>query len=260
MVVPYDAISLLGLPDGPLHGPAQVVLGLVLPIADLALVLPLISALHVHAVNDARQGRRPEIGPVTRRGLATLPVVSAAAFVSWLGIMAGLIALIIPGVLLFLRWSVVAQAAALGDKGWRGALRRSRLLTSDHYPHVFALFVLVVLISAIPGGLLFLAFGKDMTVVSFLLRTAVSVATSSFTALATALLYFDLTVRLSLAVTAPGDPSIPAEDRPPGWYVDPDAPWRMRYWAADGEPGWSKHTAKTPRRTPAERRDLRWIR
>lgn len=87
----------------------------------------------------------------------------------------------------------------------------------------------------------------------------------SFTALATALLYFDLTARSKVeakATTAvedanpdrnvpptghPLDPdSWSDEDRPPGWYVDPSAPRVMRYWAADGTQSWSKRTTKTP--------------
>jgi hypothetical protein len=89
----------------------------------------------------------------------------------------------------------------------------------------------------------------------------------SFTALATALLYFDLTARSRTKAgsaaheKAPPDPEwdVPPtghpldpnswsdEDRPPGWYVDPNSPWVMRYWAADGTPTWSKRSTKTPR-------------
>jgi hypothetical protein len=46
--------------------------------------------------------------------------------------------------------------------------------------------------------------------------------------------------------------------RPPGWYVDPDKPWRMRYWRTDR--GWSKETTKTPKQALSEWRDLRWRR
>lgn len=50
------------------------------------------------------------------------------------------------------------------------------------------------------------------------------------------------------------------EDRPAGWYVEVDAPWRMRYWAADGKCAWSERTSKTPKQTLAEWRDPRWAR
>jgi hypothetical protein len=91
----------------------------------------------------------------------------------------------------------------------------------------------------------------------------------SFTALATALLYFDLTAHTREAgvpepfrtvsgrdVPPTGHPFDPTswsdEDRPRGWYVDPEEPSRMRYWGADGAGEWSTRTAKTPRATLAE--------
>lgn len=50
------------------------------------------------------------------------------------------------------------------------------------------------------------------------------------------------------------------EGRPPGWYVDPDKPWRMRYWRTGEHEGWSKETTKTPEKAQSEWRDLRWRR
>jgi hypothetical protein len=112
----------------------------------------------------------------------------------------------------------------------------------------------------------------DTTVVSFLVDLALQIALRSFSALAAALLYFDLRARLEIeASPSQAEPPHPRpssldpggyseEDRPPGWYVNPDAPWRMRYWAADGKPGWSKRTAKTPKQIQAKWRDLRWRR
>ncbi len=51
---------------------------------------------------------------------------------------------------------------------------------------------------------------------------------------------------------------VTANDRPTGWYVDPNKPSVMRYWHAGEHPQWSKTTAKTPKNAQAEWRDLRW--
>jgi hypothetical protein len=98
--------------------------------------------------------------------------------------------------------------------------------------------------------------------------------------LATALLYFDLTARHhaeevepvgsapAILPTRSGPTAEPTghtldlaswsdENRPPGWYVDPSTPGRMRYWGADGTQTWSKRTAKTPKQTLAEWQDLK---
>jgi hypothetical protein len=134
-------------------------------------------------------------------------------------------------------------------------------------------------------------FGYGSTaLVPFLIRSVLDVATSSFTALATAFLYFDLTARTAIGgpgkppgalpprlpptdpsdlaspelVPPDGDPLDPAswsdEDRPAGWYVVPDKPWRMRYWEADGSGGWGKRTTKTPKAVHENWRDLRGVR
>lgn len=281
VVVPFDVISLLGEPGGPLHGAARVIVAQALSVADFALVVPLISALHVFAVEDVRQGREPDLASVGRRGVASLRVVSPAVFLSWLGITLGFIALIVPGVLLALRWAVVAQTGALGATGWRNALERSAGLTEGNRGHVFGLFVLVGVIDLIPVGIHLAVFGTALTVGSFVVSTGFSILTSSFTALAVAFLYFDLMARFRTApvvaaaarepqsvsgriVPPTGDPLDPAswndEDRPRGWYVDPDSPWVMRYWAADGGGNWSKRTAKTPKATLENWRDLRNVR
>lgn len=196
-------------------------------------------------------------------------MVAAASIISGLGILAGFIALIIPGVILFFRWAVVAQAAAIEHEGWLPALRRSALLTDGNYRHIFLLLVLVGLITFPPTYLIGLGFGHDSTdAASFLVGLIVQVLTYSFGALAVALLYFDLRVRAEAVVipplvvddlpTTPGD--IPEsdrswdprdyapEDRPPGWYVDPESPERMRYWGAGDSPGWSGATTRTPRK------------
>jgi hypothetical protein len=277
VVVPYEVIVLAATGAGPF---AQGKLGfgtstLLLAIGTF-LVTPLISALHAHGVLDVRDGNQPRLGPITRRALAALPTVSAAVIISWLGIAAGFIALVVPGVLLSLRWSVVSQVAALEGKGWTEALSRSRELTRTHYPHIFGLFLLAGVIATLPFSLVGLAFGHSTTnAASFLVGTALQILLRSFTALATALLYFDLSARFQAEpnrpVVEPGpsdatalsgrtveptghplDPdSYSDEDRPRGWYVDPGAPWKMRYWAADGKPGWSRRTAKTPKQTLA---------
>lgn len=372
VVVPYEVIVLLLTGSGPLAiGHENFLFGQAVLLVDLAVITPLIAALHIHAVREIGDGNRPQLIAVGKKGIVALPAVGAAVLISWLGIFAGTLALIVPGVLLFLRWSVVAQAAAMEGKGWRNALDRSRVLTLGHYWHIFALFLMVEVATFTPGFALGLAFGHTTTTAaSFLADLALQVLVRSFFALASALLFFDLSARFEVeggrplvepgpgqGVAASGrsipptdhpldprsysdedrpsgwyiDPEFPRlmyywaadgtatwgkrssrtpkdtlaewfkyrkraeegrppvesgpgrdngnpgqtveptghpldpasysdEDRPAGWYVNPDAPWRMRYWAADGNLGWSKRTAKTPKKTLAEWRDLRWTR
>ncbi|HYJ22465.1 MAG TPA: hypothetical protein VEW07_10630 [Solirubrobacterales bacterium] len=269
VVLPYEVIVLVATGAGPFEqGSVDFTVSLWLSLTDLALVAPLVSALHIHAVREVREGDEPRLGSIARQGLKVLPVVAAVSIVSWLGILLGFLALIAPGIYLMLRWFVVAQAAAIEGEGWVDALRSSGRLTEGHYGHVFVFAVFVGVVAAVPVFLVGLAFGGDSTnVASFLVGVSVQVLAYSFGALATALLYFDLRARMEGAPasvpagqggpTPQGGPPGPQsqdprdyaeEERPKGWYVDPGNPTRMRYWEAGDPPRWSTATTRTPRK------------
>ncbi len=268
VVVPYDAVVLGATGSGALtESSLSTGVQYLLALIDWCLVGPLISALHVHAVREAREGLAPRIAPVARQGLRVLPVVVAASIISGLGIAVGLVALVVPGVILSLRWMVVAQSAAIDHEGWIPALRRSADLTDERYGHVFVFAIYLTLITAVPLYLVGLGFVDDSTtVVSLLVGLVVQVFSLSFGALATALLYFDLRTRnesvaartrtagpgLAGGDSPPADHSLDPrsysdQTRPKGWYVDPRKPGRMVYWGVGDPPDWGA-TTRTPRK------------
>jgi hypothetical protein len=253
VVVPYELIVLAISGAGPI---AQGHLGFFgskgLLVADSFIVTPLISALHVHAVREVGEGGRPRLIPTFRRSLPALPVVALATGLAWIGATLALVALIVPGVMLWARWAVTAQTAALEGGGWTDALRRSADLTDGHRWHVFGVASVAALIALAPTLALGAAFGHETTTAgSFAADVALQIIVRSFEALTLALLYFDLKSRVPEIAPTPVVPAQQArqadDGRSPGWYIDPSAPTRMRYWAADGKPGWSKRTAKTPK-------------
>lgn len=269
VIVPYEVLVRILTGDGI----ASFGLESSLTLIDLVLVTPLVSALHVQAVTDVRRGETPLFGSVFRRGLQALPVVALASFISGLGIAVGFFLLLIPGIYLWLRWFVVAQAAAIERAGWSGALRSSHVLVRDNYWHLILFSICTALIGIVPFVLIGLAFGWESTFASFLVGTVISVLTISFVALATALLYFDLRTRQELRAAERGEPPLSAapgpldspreaasadhdldprlytdENRPAGWYVNPAAPHRMRYWARGERPGWALKATRTPRK------------
>ncbi len=199
VIVPYELIVRGATGTDPFSGgTVSPGVALLLPFVDLALIGPFVSALHVHAVAEVRRGEDPRIAAVAKQGFRALPVVAAAAIVSWLGIFVGLAALIVPGVILILRWIVVAQAAAIEHEGWLPALRRSGELSDGQYGHIFAFLVCVSVIVVVPSLLGAAAFGEhDMGAVSFLVGLVIHILTASFSALATALLFYDLLARQS---------------------------------------------------------------
>ncbi len=144
-----------------------------------------------------RRGPQAEDRPGSAAGLGVLAVVVAAEIVAGVLIGLGFIALIVPGIVLSLRWSVVAQTAAVDHEGWMPALRRSAQLTAGHYWHIFrvllAIGFLTFLIAAIAGALA--GGGHNTSVASVLIGIVVYTLIASFGALTLAVLYFDLRAR-----------------------------------------------------------------
>lgn len=163
---------------------------------ELLLVSPLISALHVHAVVVIGEGRRPRLASVAWRGVRVLPVVAAAAFVAGVSIEIGFLALLIPGIILWIRLSVVAQAAAIERGSVRSAWRRSWRLSRHYEGHIFGLLIVVFVLTAgvMVAGLV-LTTGSGSSPGAVVAGILVNTTISSFTALTTALLYFDLQAR-----------------------------------------------------------------
>jgi hypothetical protein len=197
VMAPYDLAVLVVTGRGPLaHAHESFAASMLLWVLNFSLIGPLISALHVYAVVSIGEGRSPRLSRVASSGLRALPVVSAAEIVVNLGIIAGLVALIVPGILLALQWSVVAQAAAVEHEGWLPALRRSRRLTNRHYGHIIGLFLATGTLSfGVRVGVAAIPAGGSSGVASVALGIAVDTILASFAALTLAVLYFDLLAR-----------------------------------------------------------------
>jgi hypothetical protein len=196
VVVPYELIILATAGTSAFGGSyAGVTTVVVLSLLDLLLLTALISALHIHAVVAIGAGRRPRLIEVAKQGLAVLLVVFAAEIVAAIGITLGFALFVVPGVILALRWVVVAQVAATEHVDWLGALRRSGQLTSGNYLHVFgALFIVSAVDVGFQRAALALS-GSTVNAAQIVLVIAVVALSRSFAALTTAVLYFDLRAR-----------------------------------------------------------------
>jgi hypothetical protein len=196
VTAPYELVVLAALGTAPIGGHSDnASTALILVLVDVALVGPLISALYAHAVVLIARNERPSIVTVVSRVVRVLPVVVAAQIVAGIGIGIGLLAFIIPGIYLLIRWVVVAQAAALEHTDWMGALRRSGELVRGNFAHVFGV---VVVTTAVNLGLSEAAgavSGYKTQATDVIIGIAVGTIIRSFAALTTAILYFDLLAR-----------------------------------------------------------------
>jgi hypothetical protein len=196
VTAPYELIVLAALGSSPIGGNNHnAATALILVLVDVALVAPLTSALYAHAVVAIGQGERPGLLIVAGRVARVLPVVAAAEIAAGFGIGLGLLAFLIPGIYLLIRWAVVAQAAALEHPDWMGALRRSGELTRGHYLHVFGLLILTTAVNLGLSGIASSISGGRTRASDVIIEILIGTIIRSFTALTTAILYFDLLAR-----------------------------------------------------------------
>jgi hypothetical protein len=196
VVVPYELAVLIVTKAAPL-GQESASAGTTLTVAlvDFALVGPFVSSLLVRAVLMIGEHEQPRFTEVIRRSVRVLPVVAAAEIIAGIGIVLGLIAFVVPGVILALRWAVVAQVAAVERTDWPTALRRSATLTKRNYLRILGILALIALVNLTLTSVVGQLVGTGRDPAQVVAGIAIVVIESSFQALTTAVLYFDLRAR-----------------------------------------------------------------
>jgi hypothetical protein len=111
-------------------------------------------------------GDRASIGESINAGLAVMLPLIGLSILMGLGILVGFMILLIPGIILYVMWSVAAPALVAERQGVMNAFGRSRELTRGGRWKVFGLLVILLVIywivSAIAGAVAFGAVGFDL--------------------------------------------------------------------------------------------------
>ena len=189
-------------------GPGQAILVFVEP---LLLTVPLVTAVHVRAVQAIGVGQRPPVRAALRQGFSDLPVVATAVLLAFLATVAGFIVLIVPGVYIGVRLAFCAQAVVVeGHRGF-GALDRSWNLVRATWWRTFGILVLLNVISSAASSILAqpvnaLARSADSGPILLASEIVANTIAYSFTALAATLLFFDLRARRAGAQPRAGKP------------------------------------------------------
>lgn len=172
-------------------------------IVEFLVVTPIIAAICIYALHQIAAGERPRAGEVFVAGFEAFTPLFAAVALAAAGIALGFVALILPGVYLYVRWYFVPQAVVI--EGVRGtqALSRSGLLVTGFWWRTFGLVLLANIAIAIAELLLLTPFtaGAESTDRAFwaLIGSAVTTSiTLPFVALYSTLLYYDLLARRAL--------------------------------------------------------------
>lgn len=176
------------------EGPAEVA-----RLAAELLVIPaLVTAMHVAAVVDLGEGRRPSmrrsLGVAARAGLPATLVVAMYS----VGVLVGVLLLVAPGVFLSVHWYFGAQAAVAEGRRGRGALRRSGELVGWRWGPVFGSLIVLGFLTAVLAGAVGLVLDAalgDADAAQLAELIAAHAVAVSFTSLVATLLFFDLRAR-----------------------------------------------------------------
>ena len=109
--------------------------------AQLLVVTPLVTAMTVYVVREAAREGKASAGAAFRAGLDVFAPLFGAVLLTAAGVALGLLALIVPGIILAVRWVVVPQTVVIEGRSGTDALRRSLELTRGKA--WFAAFVLI---------------------------------------------------------------------------------------------------------------------
>ncbi len=182
-------------------------------LALAALVVTFIVALFAQAatflaVNDLYLSRPVSVADCLRRALGEIGTVFGVGVLNGLAVVAGLIALIVPGIYIFCRLLVSVPAALVEGRGPSDAIRRSWWLEKDNVGRAFVLVALYFVISVAAAMLFQLPFTiasiayKDnfamlrlWTGITLVGDAIINIIVSPILLIATSVFYFDLRVR-----------------------------------------------------------------
>jgi len=180
-------------------------------LALLALLLSLVAGtlftgMVVELVSDIQDGRRDHsAGELLRAATPVLGQLLLVGIVAGIGIVIGFVLVIVPGLILITIWSVAAPVVVLErPPGVFAALSRSRELVRGNgwqvFGVIFVLFFLVIIVSSA------IQIGADSagTGAGIVARVIVGILTGPISALAAAVLYFDLRAATGERVAADG--------------------------------------------------------
>jgi hypothetical protein len=160
----------------------------------------------VKGVSDAYLDHKPQFAASLLFAVRRFPALLGMNILLFLGLIAGLIALVIPGIWLYGLWSVAAPALLIEGLGPARSLGRSRRLVKGRWwPTAGVLIVASIMVAVVSGAFEALLVAVDSLGSQPSLLAAVLVVTASgavatiitqpFHAAVTTILYYDLRVR-----------------------------------------------------------------
>lgn len=181
----------------------------------------------VEAVRDILDGRRDHtVGSLFQSAVPVILPLFLVGLLAGIAIAIGFLLLIVPGLFLLTIWAVLAPVVVVERAGVFDAFGRSRQLVKGHGWQVFGVIVILFLITAASTGVVRAIFVgiADSFVGYFLADLIVRVLVSPLSAIAAAVMYFELKARHGEPVPEMGAAAAPAGVAPGGPAPGPAAP------------------------------------
>ncbi len=176
---------------------------------------PLVTALHVVVVQSLARGEEPTVGAALRRAAPRLPAALGAVVLYSIGVALGLVALIVPGVWLSVRWYFAAQAAVVDGLGPVDALRRSAEVVETRWWRTFGVLLAFGLLIGIFGAVVgAIVRSIDDGVIYTSAQVFLQAGLLSLTAIFGTLLFFDSRARAHVPWLGPPPPGPTEPERP----------------------------------------------
>ena len=181
---------------------STVLTSVVLGAIQFLVVQPFLIAAVARASADVYLGRPVLVGPTFRYAVSRIHSILWISILSGLAILLGFVLLIVPGVILLVRYYFGTTVLVVeGQKGSK-ALGRSYRLAKGHFWKILGTILLASILASvvegvlsIPGGAAFGAIGTAGWPLYAIGLSLAAIITTPFTTLISVLLYFDLRIR-----------------------------------------------------------------
>jgi hypothetical protein len=169
-------------------------------IVSFFVIAPLVTATCIHALRAVATTGSPKAGGALVNGFEAFTPLFFAILLEAAGIALGLLALVIPGIYLTVRWFFVPQAVVIDGRRARGALSRSGDVVEGFWWRTFGIVIMANLAAALPGLVLTAPFAAiadstDKQVFALIGTMGAESVTTPIVAILSTLLYFDLRAR-----------------------------------------------------------------
>jgi hypothetical protein len=176
----------------------------------------LFTGMVVELVADVQDGRRDASpGQLLRAATPVLGQLILVGVVAGVGVVFGFVLLVVPGLILLTIWSVAAPVVVLERPGGLRPLGRSRELVKGNGWQVFGVILALEIFVGVVSFVIEAVAASAGSGVGIVVRVIVGVLTAPVSALAAAVLYFELSGSSASALAGAPPTGVPPTGAPP---------------------------------------------